>query len=234
MHPSSLPETPELSELSPLPRFDWGRLIAVPLSGAMLALNIGSIISWPWGEQSGLDTALGFIARVAVCAFWVLVVAAYLRRRPAIATSASPAAYAAALAASFLPFAFPLLGYRATNRTVVALADLLLTAGTGFTVWGIRHLDRSFSIVPQARAVVSSGPYRVVRHPLYAGELAAALGLALLVGTAWAFIVWLALVALQLYRTRHEERVLTAHLTGYAAYAAQTGLLIPGVGKRKG
>lgn len=90
-----------------------------------------------------------------------------------------------------------------------------------------------FSIVPQARAIVTTGPYRWVRHPLYAGELLAALGLTLLVGSLWGVVVWVALLALQLYRAHEEELLLSAHLPGYAAYAARTGQLIPGVGRRR-
>ena len=38
-------------------------------------------------------------------------------------------------------------------------------------VWGLLYLRKSFSIIPEARRVVSGGPYRFIRHPLYAAEI---------------------------------------------------------------
>lgn len=212
---------------------DWGRLVALPLLAMAAYLSIASLFSFGWQHDHPVASGLALASRLATIAFYCLIVFAYLRRRPPLATSASSTAFAAAMAATFLPFAYPLLGYRATARGVVALADVMLVVGTGFAVWGLRHLDRSFSIVPQARTIVTSGPYRWVRHPLYAGELLAALGLTLLVGSLWGVVVWVALLALQLYRAHEEELLLSAHLPGYAAYAARTGQLIPGVGRRR-
>ena len=52
-----------------------------------------------------------------------------------------------------------------------ARADVLLLAGTAWSVWSLRFLGRNVSVLAQARDVVDRGPYRWVRHPLYAGEI---------------------------------------------------------------
>jgi protein-S-isoprenylcysteine O-methyltransferase Ste14 len=90
-------------------------------------------------------------------------------------------------------------------------------------------LDRSLSVIPQARELVKRGPYARVRHPLYLGELVATLGLALTLGGPLPLVGWAVLVALQAYRARHEERLLGAVLPGYSEYRSSTALLVPGV-----
>lgn len=86
----------------------------------------------------------------------------------------------------------------------------LITLGNILDVWGYLVLCRSFAIVPEARELKTTGPYRWVRHPVYLGQFLAQ-------GGVWLFfarwhVVWIALyvtfVALQLYRSKLEERVL--------------------------
>jgi protein-S-isoprenylcysteine O-methyltransferase Ste14 len=106
---------------------------------------------------------------------------------------------------------------------------LLVVAGTGWAVWSVRFLGRSISVIAQARAVVDTGPYRLVRHPLYLGEITSSLGVAVVVGSVWAFCAWVALCLLQAYRALREEQVLLTALPGYRAYRARTAALLPGV-----
>jgi len=187
--------------------------------------NARSLLGW---EPAASPTAvMVMLSRLTTLAFYVLIVAAYLRRRAASSTASSPAARVSAIIATFLPFSFPVIGYHTNSTLGLIVANVLLVCGTGFAAWGVRHLDRSFSVIAQARALVTSGPYRWVRHPLYTGELVAAAGVAILVGTPWAVLVWLALLGLQLFRTRYEEAVLTAAFPEYQTYAARTGRLLP-------
>jgi len=93
----------------------------------------------------------------------------------------------------------------------------------------VRYLGRSISVIAQAREVVDGGPYRLVRHPLYLGELVSALGITIVVGTAWALCAWVALCGLQAYRALREEQVLLEALPGYRSYRARTAALLPGI-----
>jgi protein-S-isoprenylcysteine O-methyltransferase Ste14 len=78
--------------------------------------------------------------------------------------------------------------------------------------------------------VISTGPYAWVRHPMYTGATLYFLGGALLLGSWWAFIVGLALIAVMAVRAVGEERMLTAELAGYADYARRVKYrLVPGV-----
>jgi protein-S-isoprenylcysteine O-methyltransferase Ste14 len=115
----------------------------------------------------------------------------------------------------------------------VAWAMVALTAvGFAFCWWARLHLGRLWSGTVTRKAghrIVDTGPYRWVRHPIYTGILASAAGLAILDGTAGAF-VGLGLLTLGLaMKARLEEGFLKSELgaQAYAAYAARTPMLIP-------
>lgn len=115
-----------------------------------------------------------------------------------------------------------------------ALGALLLALGMAM-VWQSFRFN-SFA-APQVRVqatrghhVVSTGPYAVIRHPMYAGALVWLIGMPLLLGS------WLGVAALPLFvaglafRIRGEERMLRRELTGYDEYASKVRFrLIPGV-----
>lgn len=78
--------------------------------------------------------------------------------------------------------------------------------------------------------VVSSGPYRLVRHPGYAGTLVFYLACPVLLGSLWAFLPAVLTVIALVVRTALEDRVLRAELPGYSRYAQTTRYrLVPGV-----
>jgi len=78
--------------------------------------------------------------------------------------------------------------------------------------------------------VVSTGPYRLIRHPGYAGALWAYLAIPLLLDSAWAFIPALLLVGVLVLRTALEDRTLQEELPGYKEFARKTRFrLIPWV-----
>jgi protein-S-isoprenylcysteine O-methyltransferase Ste14 len=113
------------------------------------------------------------------------------------------------------------------STPVMLIALFFVAGGTVFTLYSLRHLGRHFGVVSDARGLVTSGPYRWVRHPLYAGELLTTIGL--LIGvfsplTATAFAVGL---GLQIWRAKVEEQSLTRAFPEYEAYAARTPMLIP-------
>ncbi len=87
---------------------------------------------------------------------------------------------------------------------------VLITLGNILDVWGYLVLCRSFGIVPEARELKTTGPYRFIRHPVYLGQFLAQAGVLLFF--ARLHVVWIGLycvfVALQLYRSKLEDRVL--------------------------
>jgi protein-S-isoprenylcysteine O-methyltransferase Ste14 len=94
-------------------------------------------------------------------------------------------------------------------------------------VYGLLYLRRSLSIIPEARRLVTGGPYRIVRHPLYAAEMLAAAAFVMVNPGALAVAVLAPFIATQLVRSRYEERLLTATYPEYRDYARTTRRLIP-------
>ena len=206
-------------------RPDFGRIIMVPVAAAMLVFDV---LALTHGSRSG-GGAVRWVGAALVGAFYALIIWCYLRRGRAVATSGSVTGYAAAVTATLLPLTLPLLRGAPPRMSQQYAGYLLVVLGAGWAVWSLRFLGRSISVIAQAREVVDRGPYRLVRHPLYVGELVSALGVAIVVGTVWAFCALVALCLLQAYRALREEQVLLAALPGYRSYRARTAALLPGV-----
>jgi protein-S-isoprenylcysteine O-methyltransferase Ste14 len=97
-----------------------------------------------------------------------------------------------------------------------------MTAASSLTLWGLWTLRRSFSITVEARALVTGGPYRWVRHPIYLGEMLAAAGVLI-----WRFslpnlAILIIFVQVQILRARWEESKLMKIFPEYKDYAAQS------------
>ena len=110
----------------------------------------------------------------------------------------------------------------------------LIVTGTGLRAWSIATLGRFFQYQIEIQAghqVVTTGPYRYVRHPSYTGLALALIGFALASGDVLSLPAVLVLGGLGLaVRIRAEERQLRQALGAeYERYAAQHKRLIPGV-----
>ncbi len=114
------------------------------------------------------------------------------------------------LAGAALPFALLLTP---PSPAVVRLPQLQgifwwMTVSVSLTAWGIIALRRSFSITVEARELVTTGPYRLVRHPVYLGEMLAAAAVACRRFSAVNLLLFAVFCALQLWRARMEEEKL--------------------------
>jgi protein-S-isoprenylcysteine O-methyltransferase Ste14 len=113
-------------------------------------------------------------------------------------------------------------------------AFVITALGYSLSTWATL-VNRFFSAVvriqrDRGHTVVSSGPYRLIRHPAYAGGVVTSLATPLLLGSLWALIPAALAVCLLIVRTALEDRTLQEELEGYHDYA--TGVryrLLPGV-----
>ena len=99
-----------------------------------------------------------------------------------------------------------------------------------FLVWARQHLGRNWSqtvSTKEGQELVTSGPYRYVRHPMYTGGLIACIGSAIVAGGAWIFLLVI-LGAIFLWRVGAEDRLMAQQFpTEYPDYKKQTKALIP-------
>jgi protein-S-isoprenylcysteine O-methyltransferase Ste14 len=109
------------------------------------------------------------------------------------------------------------------------LSVFLLIAGTILATLSAVALARSISIMPEARRLVTRGPYLFVRHPLYLGEMTATTGLAIQYLMPWAMLMLGLHCIFQFERMESEERVLSEAFPEYKHYMAKTARLIPGI-----
>lgn len=114
----------------------------------------------------------------------------------------------------------------------LAAGDVLVVLGFYITFLAFREntfASGTIEIEPNQR-VVSTGPYAIVRHPMYSGGLLYLLGTPLALGSYWAFAVLAAMFPFLLWRLLDEERLLGKNLRGYQKYRATVRWrLIPGV-----
>lgn len=117
---------------------------------------------------------------------------------------------------------------------VQVVAFALVLAGFAFATWAM-VANRFFSAVvriqtDRGQTVVTSGPYRFVRHPGYAGGMFAWLAAPLALGSLWALLPAVLTAIALVIRTILEDQMLHAGLPGYAEYAQRTrARLLPGV-----
>jgi protein-S-isoprenylcysteine O-methyltransferase Ste14 len=134
-------------------------------------------------------------------------------------------------------FAAPRLLPLALRRRVVpagplapTLGVLLMAAGLGFSVWARRHLGRNWSsqvVVKQDHALIRTGPYSRLRHPIYTGILLAFLGTAVVVGEVRGFVGFLLVLIGFAIKSQAEETRMKATFPEYEQYRRQTSALIP-------
>lgn len=115
-----------------------------------------------------------------------------------------------------------------------AIGFLLIASGYAFAVWALVE-NRFFSSMvriqlERGHAVCDSGPYRIVRHPGYAGNLLATPGIVLALSSVWTLVPAGIALVITVIRTVLEDRTLQEELPGYREYASRVRYrLFPGV-----
>ncbi|NNJ10346.1 isoprenylcysteine carboxylmethyltransferase family protein [Chloroflexales bacterium ZM16-3] len=107
----------------------------------------------------------------------------------------------------------------------------LVVCGLLLGLWGLLAMRLSqLSVLPDVRAgarLVVSGPYRLIRHPMYSSLLIACLGLVLAAPLWWRWLLWAALLADLILKLRYEEGMLARAFPDYAAYMRRSWRLLP-------
>jgi protein-S-isoprenylcysteine O-methyltransferase Ste14 len=127
----------------------------------------------------------------------------------------------------------PIHAFRGGNvhsTVVMALGLAVVLAGLAFAVWARLHLGRNWGMPMTERAepeLVTSGPYRYVRHPIYSGILLGMIGTAVALNL-YGLLIAAVLTAYFIYSARIEEGNMTAAFpTQYPEYRKRSKMLIP-------
>ena len=155
-----------------------------------------------------------------------LVVMFSLLRRATRDVSQRGVDWAVALAGTNLPLLAQPGGVPLAPEAVSAA---LMIFGLLASIWAKLSLRRSFGIVAANRGVKTSGPYTLIRHPMYAGYLVIQVGFLLFSPTLWNLLIYVAAASLQLLRMQAEEEILRQDPT-YRDYADRVRYrLVPGL-----
>jgi protein-S-isoprenylcysteine O-methyltransferase Ste14 len=119
---------------------------------------------------------------------------------------------------------FPVLdhrfGWSAVPASVSVLGDALIALAFLFIFFVFRQNSYGASTIQiaEGQTVISTGPYALVRHPMYAGALVMLIGTPLALGSWWGLFAVLLVLPVLIWRLLDEERFLRQNLPGYAEY----------------
>ena len=216
----------------------FGSLVVLFLvMGALLFLPAGTIRYW----QAWVYLTVFFGASVLITLYLAKNDPALLKRRlsggpwaekePAqrIIMIFTSIGFIALIVVPALDFRF---GWSAAPPSLVA-AGLMLVA-IGYTIIFFVYKENTYSSatieVAQDQKVIATGPYSVVRHPMYAGGLLYLIGTPLALGSWWGLVPFVATLPFLIWRIFDEEEFLARNLPGYAEYRNQVRFrLAPGI-----
>lgn len=215
----------------------WGSVVLANVWPAYLfALPLGVRL---WGLLQAVgqlrDPSLNAQARVlqeaVTVIFLGLVVILFAVRRRGI--QGHRATWREGLVALVGTFLLNVVGYLpiddAATTGILLASSAVVVVGTLFTIWSLATLGRCFGLLPEVRGLVLSGPYKLVRHPVYLGEAISATGILLAKPHPLIAAVLVAFLLLQYWRTVFEERALSAaYPNEYPRYRERVPRLVPG------
>jgi protein-S-isoprenylcysteine O-methyltransferase Ste14 len=125
---------------------------------------------------------------------------------------------------------FHFLNFAPVNPALSSVGLFLTISGMAFFVWARQNLGRNWSQTVSAKEdheLVTSGPYRYVRHPMYTGGFVACLGSAIACGGAWIFLL-VFLGAIFFWRVGAEDKLMAQQFPNeFPGYKQRTKALIP-------
>ena len=202
-----------------LPLLGWGLFAATAqLTGIIQLMDTRSV---------DFAYAIQVAARLSMIAFILLATAAVLLRTRPSGKASGLEPRISALVGSFMMYGMVLFPGHHLSLSGEILSTLLTIIGSIGAVVALSQLGRSFSIMAESRQLVTTGPYRLVRHPLYLAEGIATVGVFMQFASVYTALLLAAHIAFQLRRLHNEELVLSTRFPEYADYSQTTARLIP-------
>lgn len=207
------------------PRNTWSYDQIKRLFGSMWFLLLALCVAFKIGA-SDADPWPSRLSGFCLATFYLLLALLIMTRSPAKARAEGLAPRIAAFVGTYLPWTITF--FDKTNQALPNLGSAAcVLIGLVMMLVTIRHLGRSFSLTPQARAVVQTGPYRWIKHPLYLSEEIAVVGVALRYLTPVTVFILVLHFGVQVCRILYEEDLLRRACPDYSSYEASRWRLIP-------
>ena len=204
-----------------VPALFFGLFIVIHLIGTTQAAG-------RLGHGATVDDYLALANRLLRLAFFSMLVVMYVIRLPTKKADRRPFVILVSFVGTFCIVATSFLPSNPHGPLSVLVSDLLITAGMAWAVWGLAYLRRSFSIIPEARKLVTGGPFALSRNPLYLGEGIASIGVVLPGFSVWHALLLAIFVTSQLLRIHWEQKILQeAFGDEYGAYLRRVPMLLP-------
>ncbi len=213
------------------------RGIGLVWTGFLLFTNVKNLLTFIEGPHDALSTwvfATAVASRLAFVTFLLLLLFFFIVRLRPLAKAPGVGARVVAICGTFLPTMFGLLPRYEESALLNIASFTCIAISNILSAYGFSYLSRSASIMAEARRLVTAGPYRVVRHPVYLFEELAVVGVTLTF--LWpprvaglALLIFAAHGWCQLLRMRNEESVLQAAFPEYEEYKRHTARMVPGL-----
>jgi protein-S-isoprenylcysteine O-methyltransferase Ste14 len=219
---TNLQQSPVYDALMRLPMLAWTSALAV--------MSVAGLEQYARSADPALPSAIyavNIAMRLSVIAYLVILSATVVTRMAPIGKARGAEPRVSALIGTFLITVVVLFPRRELSLTAGLVSTVLMLAGDAFAIIVLTQLGRSFSIMPEARELVTSGIYRFVRHPLYLAEEVATIGGVMQFLSVWTAVLLVVQIAFQLRRIRNEEALLTEVFADYATYKKKTARIIP-------
>jgi protein-S-isoprenylcysteine O-methyltransferase Ste14 len=203
-----------------------GRLLPALVFSLFLVRQL-VLVAGSLGGVRGPGDALFVLQQVLALAYFTLLVVVYAVRLPRRGTDHRLSVVFVAFTGTFAAIGASFLPGGTRRDGLVLVADVLATVGLAYSVWGLAYLRRSFSIIPEARRLVTGGPYGLSRHPVYLGEITTAIGVNLATAGWLSAVAILYFIGCELLRMRWEERILALSFPDYTEYARRVPRFLP-------
>ncbi|MER9840747.1 isoprenylcysteine carboxylmethyltransferase family protein [Mesorhizobium australicum] len=200
--------------------------IAIVFAMTVLATS-GAIPLFLYFRQDTSASSLAVVTQLASTVFLLLQLVMTVARLPPKGTAQGIEPRVTSVAGTFMILLALSLTPALQNEAAQVTALCLVLIGTASSTLCLYWLGRSFSLMATARRLVTTGPYSIVRHPLYICEAVFVTGMIL----SHFSLLMVALGALQFLlqyrRARNEEGILRQTFPEYEAYAQRVPMLLP-------
>lgn len=206
-----------------LPLLVWCGFLGMGVANDLMGY-IGGAADAPPGVY-----AVNIAMRLSLIGFFAVTVASVVLRGRPVDRAQGIEPRLSALLGTLLITAVAFLPRRDLSPELSLLSTALILCGSTLAIMVLLRLGRSFSVMAEARQLVTGGIYAHIRHPLYVAEEIAAIGCAMQFFSLWAVLLIIVQFGFQLRRMANEERVLERRFPEYAHYRQRTARLIPGI-----